>query len=260
MKKELRLFFTALMFLTRIPVPSFADHAPEYLQKSSRYFPIVGMIVGALCAAVLLIFQRFLSLELSLLFSMIAGLFITGAFHEDGFADVCDGFGGGWTKDRILEIMKDSRLGTYGTAGLVGMMATKFLILRDLLHSFHLSDNTIVFFVLVAAHALSRTMAVLSIQYFPYVRMDDTSKSKPSASAKLSRPALAFAVLTPLAVFLFLPVYFLLSIPVALLVTLLMNRYFKKWIGGHTGDCLGAVQQVTEVCIYLSFLLIWNYT
>src|SRR4051794_21756033 len=111
MKKELRIFFTAIMFLTRLPVPRFTDHSPEYLKQSSRYFPLVGWIVGGIGALVFYLFSSFFSLELSLLASIIATVLATGAFHEDGFADVCDAFGGGWTKEKILAIMKDSRLG-----------------------------------------------------------------------------------------------------------------------------------------------------
>src|SRR4028118_1536958 len=133
MKKELRIFFTAMMFLTRLPVPKLTDHSSEYLEKSSKYFPLIGWIVGAISCGTFLAFYQFLSIEISLLASIIAGILTTGAFHEDGFADVCDAFGGGWTKEKILEIMKDSRLGTYGTVGLIAILSVKFFLLRDLI-------------------------------------------------------------------------------------------------------------------------------
>lgn len=265
MKKELRIFFTALMFLTRLPVPRMTDHSPEYLEKSSRYFPLIGWIVGGISAAVLLLALQVLSVELAVLAMMIAGVLSTGAFHEDGFADVCDGFGGGWTKQKILDIMKDSRLGTYGTTGLISILAAKFLLLRELLPLMaHHSGKSIYLLApatLLAAHGISRMMAVISIQFYPYVTPDDVSKSKPSAAQKLSMGsfivALSFAVLP----FLFLPFSFLgLIFPVLLLATVLLNRYFKKWIGGHTGDCLGSIQQTTEIITYLSMLILWKYT
>ncbi|MBS1564845.1 MAG: adenosylcobinamide-GDP ribazoletransferase, partial [Bacteroidetes bacterium] len=98
MKKEWRIFLTAVMFMTRIRVPASIDHRPEYLQQAPRYFPVIGWIVGGISVLTFLFFNKFFSENIALLASMIAGILTTGAFHEDGFADVCDGFGGGWTK------------------------------------------------------------------------------------------------------------------------------------------------------------------
>lgn len=263
MKKELRIFFTALMFFTRLPVPRITDHSPEYLEKSSKYFPLVGWIIGAISCAAFLVSYQFLSLETSLLVSIIAGILTTGAFHEDGFADTCDAFGGGWTKQKILEIMKDSRLGTYGTIGLVVILSLKFLLLRDLILLISLPKESFYLSVIVCfltAHSLSRMMSVISIQFFPYVTPDDVSKSKPSAAQQLSVTSFIIAVVFALAGFLFLPIQFLLIIPALLLFTIMLNRYFVKWIGGHTGDCLGSVQQTTELLCYLMMLILWKYT
>src|SRR3982751_4013185 len=123
MKKELRVFFTAMMFLTRLPVPRFTDHSPDYLEKSVKYFPLVGYMVAAISAFVFLVFNKYISEDLAIAASIIAGILTTGAFHEDGFADVCDAFGGGWTKEKILLIMKDSRLGTFGVIGLISILS-----------------------------------------------------------------------------------------------------------------------------------------
>lgn len=260
MKKEVRILFTALMFLTRLPVPGFTDHSPEYLKKSSRYFPLVGWIVGLIGAFTFYFFSYVFSLELSLLASMIATVLATGAFHEDGFADVCDAFGGGWTKEKILSIMKDSRLGTYGTVGLLFILAAKYMALHDIavIGAARHAEGLLLGKIYLAAHAVSRFMSVVSIQYFPYVTDDALSKSKPSASQKLTVASFSVAGLFALVPFIFLPRLFLLTIPACLLSTVLLNRYFKKWIGGHTGDCLGTVQQTTEVLFYLITLLIWR--
>lgn len=254
-----------MMFLTRLPVPRMTDHAPEYLEKSSRYFPLIGWIVGGISAAVLLLCLQVLSIELSILALMIASILTTGAFHEDGFADVCDAFGGGWTKQKILDIMKDSRLGTYGTTGLIGILAAKFLLLRELLPlAAHQSGQSIYLLapaILLAAHAASRFMSVTSIQFYPYVTPEDVSKSKPSAAQKLTAGAFLVAFLFAVFPFALLPLSFALVIfPVLVVATILLNRYFKKWIGGHTGDCLGTIQQTTEIICYLSMLLLWKYT
>jgi adenosylcobinamide-GDP ribazoletransferase len=128
MKKEIRIFFTALMYFTRIPVPKGIDHDPAWLQKAPKYFPLVGIVVGFGCALIFIVFARFASFGIGIIASMTAGLLITGAFHEDGFADVCDGFGGGWTKEKILLIMKDSRIGAFGAIGLIAILGSKFLL------------------------------------------------------------------------------------------------------------------------------------
>jgi adenosylcobinamide-GDP ribazoletransferase len=268
MKKELRIFLTALMFLTRIRVPKYIDHSPEYLQAAPKYFPLVGIIVGAISAFFFLAFDRWVSGDIGLLASMIAGIWVTGAFHEDGFADACDGFGGGWTKEKILTIMKDSRLGSFGVIGLISILSAKFLLLKELPQYTpdleHPTSNVFYnyrFFivVLLAAHSLSRLMAVLLIQFSSYVADPETSKSKPVADQKLSSRGLLVAILFGLLPFIFLSWYFLLAILPVVYITYEWARYCKKWIGGYTGDCLGAVQQLSEIVFYLAALEIWRY-
>jgi adenosylcobinamide-GDP ribazoletransferase len=265
MKKEATIFLTALMFLTRLPVPKNIDHHELYLQKSSKYFPAIGYIVGALSLMVFFLLHNFLSSDLAILGMMIASILTTGCFHEDGFADTCDAFGGGWTKEKILLIMKDSRLGTYGVAGLVLLLATKFLLIKEIIGwlSFSAKTNfhfyTVFFFIIIAAHSISRLMSVLVIQHYQYVANDEGSKSKPLASKKLDPIELMVAVSFAILPFVFLPVYFLLTIAILLLGTYLLAQYFKKWIDGYTGDCLGAIQQVTEVLFYLTILLLWKF-
>jgi adenosylcobinamide-GDP ribazoletransferase len=253
MKKEIRIFFTALMFFTRLPCPKWVDHSEEYLNKSSKYFPLVGIIIGSISALVYWAFQWILPKEIALLLSMIASILATGAFHEDGFADVCDGFGGGWTKEKILLIMKDSRLGTYGVIGIGLILILKWTILK------YLPAETIVI-ALISGHAISRLNAVSVIYTDQYAREDDTSKSKPLAT-KMGLGELILAIiigLAPLA--LFANIYILLTLLPLLLARWYFSGYFKKWIGGYTGDCLGAVQQVSEVIFYISLLVIFKYT
>jgi adenosylcobinamide-GDP ribazoletransferase len=205
---------------------------------------------------------------MGILAAMITGLLVTGAFHEDGFADVCDGFGGGWTREKILVIMKDSRIGAYGAIGLISLLATRFLVLREL-PSFTPALNhpgSSVFYnyryfigALIAAHSLSRLMPILVIQGSVYAADPDLSKAKPMVNNRLSVPALVIAMVLASLPFIFLPPAFLLVILPALYTTWEMARYFIKWIGGYTGDCLGAIQQVTEIVIYLGFVIVWRY-
>lgn len=268
MKKELRIFFTAVMFLTRLPVPRFTDHSPDYLEKSVRYFPLTGWLVAAFSALAFLIFNKYISEDIAIAASIIAGILTTGAFHEDGFADVCDAFGGGWTKEKILLIMKDSRLGSYGVIGMLSILFCKFLLLKELpkftpsLHepSINIFYNYRYFLLtLFAAHSVSRLMPVLVMRYYDYVTDPDGSKSKPVASRKPTFPALLVPIITALIPFAFMSWQFLLAIIPVIYAAFGLARYFKKWIGGYTGDCLGAIQQVSELCFYLSIIVIWRY-
>ncbi|HZE84250.1 MAG TPA: adenosylcobinamide-GDP ribazoletransferase [Puia sp.] len=266
MKKEWKIFLTAIMYFTRIRVPRIVDHSPEYLQKAPRYFPLVGIIVGAICSLLFLVFARYVSTDSGILASMIAGLLVTGAFHEDGFADACDGFGGGWTKEKILGIMKDSRIGAFGAIGLIAILGSKFLLLREM-HRF-VPDIMICPLVfnqrrylacLIAAHSLSRLMPVLVMQFTPYTADPDQSKSKPLTTRKLNPAELGAAILFALIPFVFLSWHFLLAILPVLYATYELRQYFKKWIGGYTGDCMGAIQQVSEIVLYLGFIIVWKY-
>jgi adenosylcobinamide-GDP ribazoletransferase len=253
MKREIRVFFTALMFFTRIPCPKWVDHSEEYLNKASKYFPVIGIIIGSVSAFIYWLFQLIFPAEIALILSMISSVIITGAFHEDGFADVCDGFGGGWTKEKILLIMKDSRLGTFGVIGLGLILLLKWSVLK------YFPVNTLMI-ALVSGHAISRLNAVSLIFTDDYARDDDTSKSKPLAT-KMSPGELIFAMLFGIVpLILFANVYVLLVLVPLLFVRWYFSRYFKKWIGGYTGDCLGAVQQVSEIVFYLSLILIFKYT
>jgi adenosylcobinamide-GDP ribazoletransferase len=277
MLKEWNIFRSALMFLTRLPVGKNLPHSTELLQQAPRYFPLVGMVVGAAAALAFVIAQLFFSQGIAIAISMVASILCTGAFHEDGFADSCDAFGGGWTKAQILTIMKDSRLGTYGVVGIVGMLGMKFLLLQSLLPNY--SEHPFSFgcllpnktpdlwdlyaepcCLLLAAHALSRMAAISIIQRFAYVTDEAGAKSKPLASTPLSPVAIGFAAFCTLLPFLGLPYFYLVAVVPVALATVLLARYFHKWIGGYTGDCLGATQQVCEVVFYAAIIVLKSYT
>ncbi len=252
MKKEIHIFFTALMFFTRIPCPKWVNHDPEYLKLSSKYFPLVGIIVGGIGALVFYGASFVFSTEISLLLSMFATIYTTGAFHEDGFADVCDGFGGGWTKDKILLIMKDSRLGTYGTIGLLLILSIKFAALRE-------TEVYYIPLIIISGHSLSRFIATTLIFTHPYVRDTEDSKAKPAAKS-MSLQMVLISGLFGIAPLLFFknPMIFLTLIPMYL-SKMFLGAKFKKWIGGQTGDCAGAVQQLSEMLFYLTFIVLWKY-
>ena len=187
---------------------------------------------------------------------MIASILITGAFHEDGFTDVCDAFGGGYGKENILKIMKDSRIGAYGVIGISLLLFLKYNLLLEISNF----GNTIFFISLWNGHAGSRFIASTFVQTHEYVRDDDSSKSKPLANTKLSLYEMCYSFIFTFFPIFFFPSYiFLLILLIAYLSKVYLSNYFKKYIGGYTGDCLGATQQVSEVIIYLSILGIWKF-
>lgn len=129
MRRQLTLFTVAVGFLTRLPVPSAAEYQPVWLARSARYFPLVGVLVGFINAGVWWLCSHWLPKGVSVGLMLAVSLLATGAFHEDGFADVCDGFGGGTTADRTLAIMKDSRIGAYGAIGIAVLLGLKWTAL-----------------------------------------------------------------------------------------------------------------------------------
>ncbi|KDN56207.1 adenosylcobinamide-GDP ribazoletransferase [Flavobacterium seoulense] len=259
MKKELRIFFTALMFYTRIPCPKNINHHPDYLNKASRYFPIIGWIVGGISFMIYYLASFVFSIEIAVVLSIIAGILVTGAFHEDGFADVCDGFGGGWTKEKILLIMKDSAIGAYGAIGLVLLFLLKFQILVQLVED--INSITVGFLLFVAAHAVSRLAAISIVFTHHYSREDASSKSKPIAQNYTWREVVGafFFGLLPLLILSYFRWQMLIVVIPVFLTRFFMASYFQKWIDGYTGDCLGATQQVCEVVFYLSSIALWKF-
>lgn len=260
MKKELHIFFTCLMFYTRIPCPKNISHDPEYLNKATRYFPLIGWIVGSISFLAFYIFSLFLSIETTVILAIITSVLTTGAFHEDGFADVCDGFGGGWTKEKILMIMKDSAIGAYGAIGLVLLFLLKFKLISESVFLFS-NHNYLIFLLFISAHSVSRLTAISIIFNHEYSRDDATSKSKPIAKKHSWKEVIGsffFGLLPLLALSYFQYKILFVLIPI-FLTRYFLARYFQKWIDGYTGDCLGATQQVCEVIYYLSILLIWKF-
>lgn len=253
LRHELELFFNALRFFTRLPVPGWVGHPTELLNHAARYFPLVGWVVGGVGALVLWGAAAVLPLGLALLLSMTATILLTGAFHEDGFGDACDGFGGGWDKAQVLAIMKDSRIGSYAAVGLGLMLLGKFQALAAL-------GAEAAMTALLAAHPLSRFASTALIFALDYVRDDAGARAKPLAH-RMSRGELAVAALWgALPLVLLAPLQALAAAGAAAAAAFLAARYFLRRIGGYTGDCLGATQQVAELAIYVALNLAWIST
>lgn len=249
-RREWNLLRTALMFLTRVPVGRALPYDEGLMNDSARYFPIVGLFVGLVGALVYGICVLLVTPAVAVLLSMVATVLLTGAFHEDGFTDVCDGFGGGWKREQVLEIMKDSRVGSYASVGLFLLLTIKYQTLEAL-------DNAaLVGQALVIGHALSRLLAISYLIEYPYIRDADSSKIKPMAT-QMSGSSLRFAVVSVLPLLLLISMWQSLLIAVVLLLWRYgYGYYINKRIGGYTGDCLGAAQQVSEVLVYLVLLAV----
>ena len=249
---ELRLLLIALQFLTRVPVPAWVGWKAEWLNDSARHFPAVGLIVGGFAALVLWGAAHAWSAAVAVLLSMAATIWLTGAFHEDGLADTCDGLGGAVSRERALAIMKDSRLGTYGAVALCLVLALK----AATLHSLATRDLLATLAALPLAHAWSRVATVLLLRLLPYGGDAEHAKAKPMAQQV---DGLAFAIallwagLAAAAASLFVPGAALLAgAAAAAATTLWMARWLRRRLGGYTGDALGATQQFSELAVYLA--------
>lgn len=246
-RDEWYAFLNAVRFFTRIHVPDRIPHSEALLNHAARYFPAVGILVGLVSAMAFGISLLVLPKSISVLIAMAASIYLTGAFHEDGLTDMADGLGGGWDKNRILEIMKDSRVGSYGVIAIAMVLLIKFACLNE-------ANTHWVLALLIIGHAFSRYCAILVMAGMHYVRSGEDSKSKPLAS-RLTGKSLAIASVFGLTPLLWLPFNaMVLSITTGLLVTIWLGRKLQKWLGGYTGDCLGAVQQLSEVAFYLGAL------
>lgn len=245
---ELKILASSLLYFTRLKLPFQVPYSKDSMTKILTWFPFVGLIVGGLGALTWWGLSLILPQAVAVIFSMVVTILLTGAFHEDGFADVCDGFGGGYTKEKILLIMKDSTVGAYGALGMILMLLTKFVLLSN-------SDVDSLLYIIIIAHTMSRVSALFITQVWDYARTEDSKAKMPSQHLSPLRFIIAFVCgfaplcLMPLQVYWFVPL-------VAIVAALLMGKYFHKQIGGYTGDCLGATQQVVEVLIYTSFLII----
>ena len=254
---ELRLFFIALQFLTRVPVPAWVGFEPEWLNLSARHFPLVGLLVGGVAAAVLWAGHTLFTPPVAVGLSIAATLLLTGGFHEDGWADTCDGLGGAVARERALVIMKDSRIGAYGAMGLVLMLGLKAAALVSLPWQQAVPG-------LLLAHTASRAAAVLWIRLLTYAGDVEHTKAKPLArTISAAGTAVAFGWVAMLAAGLALGHRGGLGavgggLLLATATTAACARLWRRRLGGYTGDTLGATQQVAELSVLLGWLAAWR--
>lgn len=247
-RRELAAFFAALGYFTRLPVPAWVGYSADGLSRAARYLPAIGLLVGGVGGLVFWLAQHVWPQSVAVVLAMVATIALTGAFHEDGLGDTADGLGGGWDKAKILAIMKDSRVGSYGVIAIVLALLGKFALLAALPAGQMVA-------ALIAAHAISRGCAVTLMATLDYARDDDASKARPVA-ARLGIRSLGFAlVCAALPLLMLPPAQSVPAVALAVLATLWLAAKCRRWLGGYTGDCLGAVQQVAEIGFYLGLTL-----
>ena len=254
-------FLLALQFFTRVPVTGrladWVGFSPAMLRASVVHFPGVGLLVGTVAAlvyeGVFAVLPHSVYLPfVAAVFSTMATVLMTGAFHEDGLADVADGLGGSLARDRALEVMKDSRLGTYGVLALVFATVSKLGLLALL---GNVLTVTQVGLALVAAHSVSRFFPLLVIFRMSHVGDLAGSKSKPLADQIVLSGVLKGAAWAGLALTLASGSWPAAALMVGVFASVLgfvyMSGVFRRRLQGFTGDCLGATQQVCELAFYL---------
>jgi adenosylcobinamide-GDP ribazoletransferase len=257
MKNEFGYLLTAVMYFTRIPGIRNAPHDQASQQRALKFFPLIGWLVGALGAITLSFAAMLLPVSIAVIAAVSVTILLTGAMHEDGLADSFDAFGGGLERDDILRIMKDSHLGAYGVIALLLIIGLKLMLL------FELTAQGIGFAALAMmfAQATSRFAVLLIPASLDYVRQSADSKSRSMVGERFALSDLligsAFIIL-PL--FFFGEISFWLAAFIAILSSAGLGAYFKSRIGGYSGDCLGATQQISEVLIYLTLLVAWTST
>ncbi|KAG2444858.1 hypothetical protein HXX76_001599 [Chlamydomonas incerta] len=267
---EWRVFFTGLMFLTRLPVPPGIDHHPAFLVRSMMWFPLLGAIIGGWGAvfynAAAALWPPAAGSLLPAAISTFSTVWLTGCFHEDGLADTFDGFGGGWGRSQILRIMKDSRVGTYALVGtaLALQLKTSGLAAIAALPAAAGGGAAGVAAALVAAHAASRWTSMVLIYGCDYIQDDEDAKRGmynwfAQSTRLLTAPRLALGTLQAVAIPLLAlgPARACVVYATVAAVTAASGLYGNSVLGGVIGDYLGATIQVAEILIYCALSADW---
>lgn len=238
-------FFVGLQFLTRLKIVNQTEWKVEDFGKSVTYFPLVGLVIGGFMWAIYMALQGVLPLSLLMLLLVVFEFLFTGGLHADGFMDTCDGLFSGRDRERKLEIMKDSRVGSNGVVGFVFLTLLKWQLLVYV-------PASIISMVLLVMPILSRYSLVMSIQLFPYARPEGIGKF---FAANAPSYALWVATLLTVLPAIWFGWLYLLLLGVTLLGNLILNSYMTKHLGGTTGDTYGFVAETLEVFIILSAII-----
>lgn len=232
-----------LMFFTRLPFWRIKQVDAEHFKHVVPLWPLAGWLTGGIMVGVLCLSAQVFPLSTAWLIAIVARLLITGCLHEDGLADFCDGMGGGVTKERILTIMKDSHIGTYGVIGLI----IYFLLLAQM----SALPLQLLCAVVFAGDVWSKFVSSHIINILPYARKEEEAKNKTIYQRMSGMEAFIGAIIGTLPAVLFLPNTYWPALLAPVVVFILLTWLMKRRIQGYTGDCCGALFLISE----LSFLL-----
>ena len=239
--KTLRQLAAAVQFMTRIPMPAFRFE-PEMVLDAAKFYPLVGALVALGAIGI----ERGLRSHLAPMVTALAVLaylvIITGGFHEDGLADTADALGGGWTRTRMLEIMHDSRIGSFGTLAICLSLLARWSLLGSLpVARFP--------FYMLTAHVLCRWTTLPLGAFFTSARKDGLGAQ---LAHKISLTSVAIGSLLAFVIAGWaLRMEALVPIATVIAVTVLSGLYYRSQIGGITGDCFGATNQLAEIAVYV---------
>jgi adenosylcobinamide-GDP ribazoletransferase len=237
----------AFQFLTRLPI-SVSSCQPDSLSRSTKFFPLVGLVVGLAASILQGVLAPHLNRTLVAVLILTFLVLITGGLHEDGLADAADAFGGGSSREKVLTILRDSRIGSFGALALILSILARFLLLSLL------PLNRFTAFV-VSAHVLCRWTALPLSYFLPPAQENDGQGAR--IARKISPSSLITGTVLTLGIVISLMrKEFWIPCLVAIFITAASGLYYFRRIGGITGDCFGATNQLTEIAIY--FCGVWN--
>lgn len=251
MSKAMRRLILAISFMTILPVTKNHNFEEDDLAFSTVYFPFVGFLLGLISWGIFLLISPYLPLSVTIFIILAFLTLITGALHEDGLGDAFDGFGGGYTKERILEIMKDSRIGTYGSLALIFLILGKYVFLTEI-------NPLLIPKTILVALVLSRWSPLPLLRFLKYPqRATGTGRAFVTNITKISYWSLILSTIFAFAVviwfFRFQSVYL---IGATILLTMLGYVFFKKKINAITGDCGGAILSLSELLTYFIVMIL----
>ncbi len=246
---------TAVCFLTRLPVGRLASSDDQdALQRCPIYFPLVGALIGVFTVTVVALAGCFWPMWLAVVVALAAEAMFTGAFHEDAVADFFDAFGGGWTREDVLRILKDSRVGSYGVVALVGALALRGGAMAHLASRYGFEQWLLWAVPVVGSAMLGRLMIVVVMSIVPPI--SDRNGLSRDIGCQVGGRAMFIATLwtIPVAVFLawLLPVGAALSAGALVVVVGCFSAYVKRRLGGITGDCLGCICYLSQIVVLLA--------
>lgn len=243
--REAALYLSAQQFLTRLPGPGWIGWADDRLARAAKWFPVVGVVLGVIAGLILVGAAQVLPAYVAAGLAITSLLFLTGGLHEDGLADCCDGLGGGATRARALEIMRDSRIGAYGAMAVVMSIGLRWAALAEM-------DVWTGFAALVIALTAGRAAMVMMLWSGVYAR-DEGAAASAAAGVTGREAVLAMALAIAIGVGLGGMIGGLAVLAALILAQLWLMRLTAR-LGGYTGDGLGAAEQIAQIAVLLIFV------